>query len=162
MTVFLGLVTWASSGLTHCGVTICSCKWLHWFNFTFACLPPGAHLGCHLSECRVWIACYVMLNCCCSFLSVLPKSMMMTNIFPSAEVSHFLKWLKNKDWCDVCVREISTAGLNSIILPPRISLQSLTLSSSKDQILQSHSTVTIHLKHKQRQSIGLCEWGRLN
>lgn len=39
--------------------------------------------------------------------------MMMTNIFPSAEVSHFKKWLKTKDWSDVCVCEISTAGLNS-------------------------------------------------
>lgn len=84
--------------------------------------------------------------------------MTMTNIFPSAEVSHFLKWFKTKDWCDMCVCVISAAGLNSVILPPCTSLQSLILSSPKDQIL--HSRVTIHLKHK--QSIGLCKQGSLN
>lgn len=128
MTAFLRLVTWASSGLALCEVMICSCKWHRWGNFTFAYHPPGAYLGCHFRKGRVWIARSVVLNLFfCSFLSVLLKSMMMTNIFPSAEVSHFLKWLKNKDWCGVCMCEISTAGWNSIVLLLHISLLSLML-----------------------------------
>lgn len=65
---------------------------------------------------------------------------MKTNIFPNAEVSHFLKGLKIKDGVEVYVGmglwEISTAGF---ILPLCVSLQSLTHPSSKDWILESHS-----------------------
>lgn len=50
---------------------------------------------------------------------------MKTNIFPNAEVSHFLKRLKTKDGVEVHVGmgvwEISTAGLNQFILPLCIS-----------------------------------------
>lgn len=69
--------------------------------------------------------------------------MMMTDISPNAEVSHFLRWLKTKDGVGVYVAvevgEISTAGLKGFILPLCDSLQSLTHPSSDDWILQSHS-----------------------
>lgn len=84
--------------------------------------------------------------------------MMMTDIFPNAEVSHFLKWLKTKDGVGVYVGEgvgeISTEGLNRFILPLCISLQSHTLH------LQTEAHNHIPLKHK--QLIWLCEWGGLN
>lgn len=157
VTVFFRSVTWASSGFTHCKVTICSCKWLHWSNFTFACLPPGPYLGCYLSKCRVWIACYVTLIFVVLFFQYGQNPWWWLNFFPGAEVSHLLKWLKSKDWCDACVCEISAANLSSVILTPCISLQSLILSLSKDQILQSHSRATVHLKDKQRQFVQMRE-----
>lgn len=52
----------------------------------------------------LWDAKFLLLfGCFFPFLSVFPKSRMKTNIFPNAEVSHFLKRLKTKDGVEVHV-----------------------------------------------------------